>query len=181
MSDEINGPCCKKADENKIIVVRFTVMKSEEHGKIEKEIIDLEFKDLSCAKTVAGTVNNILANGACDFICFGPDYHGFSKCIARSLIDSVECMFIEDPQIEKAKNTIDDIRDKVNRILKKQEECQLITITPYVVADPLPYVTIEPWPHPYCPHEPIVVTYMVVSPPDSTRWWWGASTRSTLD
>jgi len=135
--------------------------------KQTKEILELEYKNVDDARKMSEKISGLL-NSKDEFICFGPDDHGKQKCFARVDIDDVLCEFIEDPEAEKEKSLLEQIKEKVDRIADRSHDHSV----PFI-----PYV--EPWhPKPYFP--PTVVTYMVQFPPDNTSWYWSSGTGSTI-
>ncbi len=167
-------------EEKDYVVLRLTITKSKEDRIQKKEILDLEYENLENAKKASSELATVLNDNTKEFICFGPDDKGKQKCFARVELDDVESVIIEDPKIEKAKDTIEEIRDRVNKILKNQE--QQITV-PQIQVVPMYAVPCDdyPWKPRWPYHEPYVVTYAITTGPDSSGGWhWTSSTKLNI-
>jgi len=168
----------KQQEETKkdVAILRLTITKIVEDvaGVWKREILDLEYKDINDAREMSLKVNQLLNNSEVAFACFGPDDNGKQKCFNKAEVDSVECELIEDPQIEKAKTLLQEIKDKVNKIAEKQHDH--IAAPNYWVPSPI-ILEPRPWMNPL---ETQIVTYFVATPYDSAgNWHWTAGTSTT--
>jgi len=163
-------------DKQKLYQILCIKLVLSDNEKFWKETIELRFDTIERVKEVSAKIRFDL-NSELSYICFGPDDCGKGPCIARDLIDRVDTTVCEDvdPAVEAAKETIEDIRDKVNKILKKVEEKQnTITITPAPYT--LPYID-DSWKRTPI-WKPITTVYAVAVPPITGDGWWWTSTNS---
>jgi hypothetical protein len=169
-----------KMEEKSYVVLRLIITKSGNDNIRIKEILNLEYENIENTKKASSELAAILNDNTKEFICFGPDDKGKQKCFVRIELDDVESVIIEDPEIEKAKDVIEEIRSKVGKILKNQESQPII---PQIQVIPLYSAPCDDyWRKPWWPYrEPFVVTYAITTGPDSTGdWHWTSSTKLNI-
>ena len=149
---------------NDYVILRLTIIKLPGDNVIKERIVlDLEYKDVNQAKEMSSKINTLL-NDSGTFACFGPDDHGTQRCFNKDELDNVLCEFIEEPEVEKAKSTLDEIKEKLQKVLDKQHD--------HIAAPVYPWIP-SPQPRPHT--MPTVVTYMVQFPPDNSSWHWSTT------